>query len=253
LLDKSGIAALVRLLFFPQASKKNLLFKVLVNVCENARTRAELFNILLGILQDGPADLAAVDKSFSQLTVRNTSKPQTPKLIGKQKAPSEFLTALPPQSARIEAVPDLVVQRCLESLTYIVSTNELASLFFLMEHELPAGLRKSSGKKGKGKEKQVPQTYYPIVLLLGLLDRQPLIRTPAIMESLVGLLATVTRPLASLKSKEPDLPPSASRNGETGLNASTITTPSVPPPPSSGSETTSNAQPGVLSLSGIEL
>lgn len=205
LLEKSGIATLVRLLFFPQVSKKSLLFKVLVNVCENTKTRAELFNVLLGILQDGPGDLAAVDKSFSQLTVRNTSKPQTPKSAGKQKAASEYLTALTSPNARIEAVPDLVVQRCLESLTYIVSANELASLFFLTEHELPAGLRRSSSKKGKGKEKQIPQTHYPIVLLLGLLDRQPLIRTPAIMESLVSLLATVTRPLTSLKPKEADI------------------------------------------------
>ncbi|KAF9447492.1 hypothetical protein P691DRAFT_776106 [Macrolepiota fuliginosa MF-IS2] len=203
LLDKSGIAALVRLLFFPQVSKKSLLFKVLVNICENAKTRAELFNTLLGILQDGPGDLAAVDKSFSQLTVRNISKPQTPKSVGKQKAASEYLTALASPNTRIEAVPDLVVQRCLESLTYIVSANEMASLFFLTEHELPAGLRRSSSKKGKGKEKQAPHTHYPIVLLLGLLDRQPLIRTPAIMESLVNLLATVTRPLASLKPREP--------------------------------------------------
>jgi E3 ubiquitin-protein ligase HUWE1 len=204
LLDKSGIAALVRLLFFPQVSKKSLLFKVLVNICENTKTRAELFNVLLSILQDGPGDLAAVDKSFSQLTVRNTSKPQTPKSVGKQKATSDYLAALTSTNARIDAVPDLVVQRCLESLTYIVSANELASLFFLTEHELPAGLRKSSSRKGKGKEKQIPQTHYPIVLLLSLLDRQPLIRTPAIMESLVGLLATVTRPLASLKPKEDD-------------------------------------------------
>ncbi|KXN90585.1 E3 ubiquitin-protein ligase ptr1, partial [Leucoagaricus sp. SymC.cos] len=242
LLERSGIAALVRLLFFPQVSKKNLLFKVLVNVCENAKTRAELFNILLRILQDGPADLAAVDKSFSQLTVRGTSKPQTPKSVGKQKASDYFTTLMTSPSTRTEAVPDLVVQRCLESLTYIVSSNELASLFFMTEHELPAGLRKVSGKKGKGKEKQAPQTHYPIVLLLGLLDRRSLIRTPAIMESLVGLLATVTKPLASLKPKEADvLPPN-----------STITdaTPQTIPATSSGASTTegegqasSNIQP----------
>jgi len=208
LLEKPGIAALVRLLFFPQVSKKTLLFKVLVNLCENARTRADLFNILLGILQDGPADLAAVDKSFSQLTVHNTLKAPASKSAGKQKATSEYLTALPSPSARIEAVPDLVVQRCLEGLTFIVSSNESASLFFLAEHELPAGLRRSTGKKGKGKEKQVPQTHYPIVLLLGLLDRQTLIRTPVIMESLVTLLATVTKPLTNLKTKEPGASPS---------------------------------------------
>lgn len=56
LLDRASVAVLVRLLFFPQVLKKTLLFKVLVNLCENAKTRVELFNILLSILQDGTAD-----------------------------------------------------------------------------------------------------------------------------------------------------------------------------------------------------
>ncbi|KAG6893642.1 hypothetical protein C0992_009222, partial [Termitomyces sp. T32_za158] len=197
LLDKAGIAVLVRLLFFPQVLKKTLLYKVLVNLCENARSRTELFNLLLSILQDGTGDLAAVDKSFAQMSVRNTKGP-TAKTLGKQKATLDYLSALD------EVIPDLLVQRCLEALTFIVSSNELSSLFFLTEHELPVGLRRSASKKGKGKEKQAPQTHYPIVLLLGLLDRQSLLKTPAIMESVVGLLATVTRPLASLKDKGSD-------------------------------------------------
>lgn len=210
LLDKVGVAVLVRLLFFPQVLKKTLLFKVLVNLCENAKTRTELFNLLLSILQDGSGDLAAVDKSFAQMSFRN-SKPMTPKAVGKQKAGPEYLTGLSIPNSQNEAVPDLIAQRCLEGLTYIVSSNELSSLFFLTEHELPVGLRRAASRKGKGKEKQMPQTHYPIVLLLGLLDRQSLLRTPAIMESVVGLLATVTRPLASLKdNKKPPQPEASS-------------------------------------------
>lgn len=210
LLDKVGVAVLVRLLFFPHVLKKTLLFKVLVNLCENAKTRTELFNLLLTILQDGTGDLAAVDKSFAQMSFRN-SKPSTSKALGKQKASPEYLTGLALPSSQSEAVPDLIAQRCLEGLTYIVSANELSSLFFLTEHELPAGLRRTASKKGKGKEKLIPQTHYPIVLLLSLLDRQSLLRTPAIMESVVGLLATVTRPLASLKTRTEPIESDASR------------------------------------------
>ncbi|KAJ7770214.1 hypothetical protein DFH07DRAFT_269298 [Mycena maculata] len=205
LLDKPGVAVLIRLLFFPQVLRKTLLFKVLVNLCENAKTRTELFNLLLNILQDGTGDLGAVDKGFAQMSFRN-SKPQTPKSAGKQKAGSDYFTALTLPNLQDEVVPDLIAQRCLEALTYIVSANELSSLFFLTEHELPVGLRRTASKKGKGKERQVPQTHYPIVLLLGLLDRQSLLKTPSIMESVVGLLATVTRPLASAKDKKPDDP-----------------------------------------------
>ncbi|KAF9475538.1 hypothetical protein BDN70DRAFT_996350 [Pholiota conissans] len=202
LLDRASVAVLVRLLFFPQVLKKTLLFKVLVNLCENSKTRTELFNILLSILQDGTADLAAVDKSFSQMTVRNRdAKIQTPKAQNKQKTNNEYLTSLALPTYQMENVPDLIAQRCLEALTYIVTTNELSSLFFLTEHDLPIGLRKTTTRKGKGKEKQSPQTHYPLVLLLNLLDRQSLLKTPAILESVVGLLATVTRPLTSLKEQ----------------------------------------------------
>ena len=200
LLDRTGITVLVRLLFFPQVLKKALLFKVLVNLCENAKTRTELFNILLSILQDGTGDLATVDKSFAQMSVRNRdSKPLTPKAIGKQKATADYFTALALPASQIETVPDLIAQRCLEALTYIVSNNQLSSVFFLTEHDLPVGLRRAAIKKGKGKEKQVSQSHYPLVLLLNLLDRQNLLRTPAILESVVNLLATITRPLSTLK------------------------------------------------------
>ncbi|KAF9241543.1 hypothetical protein BU15DRAFT_87134 [Melanogaster broomeanus] len=174
LLDKTGVATLVLL-------KKNLLFKVL--------TRTEL----------GPGDLAA-------MTTRTPKTPsqQTPKAHGKQKAP-EIVSSATLVHLQNESVPDLVAQRCLEGLTYIVSANELSSLFFLTEHELPTGLRKVTTKKGKGKEKQAPQTHYPIVLLLGLLDRQSLLKTPSIMDSVVSLLSTVTKPLSSLKSEKKEL------------------------------------------------
>lgn len=237
LLDKSGVASLIRLLFFPQILKKNLLFKVLVNICENSKTRTELFNLLLSILQNGPGDLAAVDRNLSQVTTR-TPKPtslQTPKSAGKQRAPPETGGSAAVTNLQNEPVPDLVAQRCLEALTYIVNGNELSSLFFLTEHEIPTGLRKAVAKKGKGKEKQAPHTHYPIVLLLGLLDRQSLLKTPSNMDSVVALLSSVTKPLISLKlDKEP------SNHGTTPSTASapvppSSTSPSSPPvsqPPS---------------------
>lgn len=143
LLDKSALAALVRLLFYSHILKKNLLYKVLVNLCENAKSRTDLFNLLLSILQDGAGDLASIDKSFAQMSVRHSkaTAPQTPKAIGKQRVPSDYFGSSSfPQD---DVVPELIVQRCLEALTYIVSSNELSSLFFLTEHELPVGLRRS--------------------------------------------------------------------------------------------------------------
>lgn len=200
LLDKSGVAVLVRLLFFPQISRKNILYKTLVNLCENSKTRAELFNFLLNILQEGTGDLAAIDRSFTQMTIRNSKGPaQLHRPAGKQKTGPEYLSSLPTHNSPSEVVPDLIAQRCLEALSYIVTSNESSSLFFLTEQEMAVGLRRHSSKKGKGKEKQAAQTQYPIVLLLSLLDRQPLLKTPSVLELVVSLLDTVTRPLTGLK------------------------------------------------------
>ncbi|KAI0766838.1 hypothetical protein BD413DRAFT_614840 [Trametes elegans] len=229
LLDKSSLAALIRLLFYPHVLKKNLLYKVLVNLCENAKSRTDLFNLLLSILQDGSGDLASIDKSFAQMSVRHSkpAAPQTPKAIGKQRVPTDYFGSLSlPQN---DVVPELIVQRCLEALTYIVSSNELSSLFFLTEHELPIGLRRGASKKGKGKEKQVPQTHYPIVLLLGLLDRPSILRTPSIVESVVALLATVTRPLASLKSKKDEIAESSKAGGSQPTQPTTSEQPAAQP------------------------
>ena len=72
--------------------------------------------------------------------------------------------------------------------------------------------------KGKGKEKQAPQTQYPIVLLLSLLDRESLLKTPSILESVVSLLDTVTRPLTSLKDAQ-------QKAGEPSASVSAISAP----------------------------
>ncbi|KAI0268805.1 hypothetical protein BC834DRAFT_923157 [Gloeopeniophorella convolvens] len=203
LLDKGGVAVLVRLLFFPQISKKNVLYKALVNLCENSKTRTELFNFLLNILQEGAGDLAAIDRSFTQMTIRNSKGPApVHRAPGKQKTNAEYLSSLPAHHSPSEVVPDLIAQRCLEALTYIVTSNELSSLFFLTEQEMAVGLKRHASKKGKGKEKQASQTQYPIVLLLSLLDRQSLLKTPSVLELVVSLLDTVTRPLTGLKAPQ---------------------------------------------------
>lgn len=200
LLDRPGIATLVRVLFFPQLTRKGSLHKVLLNLCENSKSRTDLFNLLLSVLQDGAGDLVSVDRSFAQMSFRNSKTPTSSpmKASGKQKS-TDFQASSSTLFLPNDISPELVAQRCLDALTSIVEANESSSYFFLTEHELPAGMRKSVSKKGKGKEKQTPQSHYPLVLLLGLLDRAIILKTPSIMDSVAGLLDSVTRPLSNLK------------------------------------------------------
>jgi E3 ubiquitin-protein ligase HUWE1 len=149
LLDKSGLATLVRLLFFPHSLRRNSLQKTLTNLCENHRTRVELINLLLTILHDGTRDVAAVDKSFSQMSIRASKALGGSKDTPRRKVPETPGGALPHIPG--ESVPNLIAQRCLEALLFLVSANEQTPLFFLSEQEI--SVTKRTSKKGKGKEK----------------------------------------------------------------------------------------------------
>lgn len=226
LLEKPGIASLVRLLFFPETIKEDYLFRTLVHLCENSKTRVDLLNLLLSIVQDGSGDLPAVDRSFQQMSLKPLSTPKST-ATPKGKVPE---TPAPPLISGLfthlqtDHIPTFIAQRCFEALAYIVTANQQAVTYFLTEHEQPVGLKKVPTKKGKGKEKYLPQTKFPIVILIGLLDRPTLLKTPGMMESLTGLLAAITKPLASLQNqKEP-----AAIDNKPAADAASSTTPAQP-------------------------
>lgn len=225
MLDKPGVATLVRLLFFPQQLEKGVLQSVLRNLCDHPKTRNEIVNHLLVILQDGTKDNLAVDKSFSHVSQR-ASKGTTPK-ITPAKRPRESAAAAaanvtPGGSGSTgtgggillhvpgENVPNLVAQRCLEAFKYLVASNTAVSQYFLTEQESLASLARKSARKAvgasnsKGKEKAPQQdALLPLVILLNLLERPSLLSSSAIMDALTSLLANVTRPLIVLSKPAP--------------------------------------------------
>lgn len=198
LLDKSGLAHLVRLLFYIDDARRVSVQQVLVNLSENGKSRTDLLNLLLGLLSGTRTDLSAIDKSFSQLSMRSTKSSSK----GKQREDSTTFAAS-------ERAPEehVVVGRTLDTLTLVVQANEAASHFFLTEQDMPLALQRAASKKGKGKEKIGPGTYYPFVQLLTLLERQNMAQQVHSLDSISGLLCTVTKPLVILrepvKSVEP--------------------------------------------------
>jgi E3 ubiquitin-protein ligase HUWE1 len=155
LLDKSGIANLVRLLFYTDTNRRTALQQVLVNLSENSKSRSDLLTLLLVMLQGGKNDIGGVDKIFSQLSVRSSAKAHSSGKGKHKEIDSHPATASTASTA--STLPDeVVVQRSLDTLTAIVNANEPASLYFLTEQELPHSLQRSPSKKGKGKERQEP-------------------------------------------------------------------------------------------------
>ncbi|KAK6504659.1 hypothetical protein TWF481_006599 [Arthrobotrys musiformis] len=207
MLDKAGVATLLRLMYIPhQGSTKQSLHDILVNICENKVTRNEVLGLLLSILQDGSTDMNAVERSFAQLSLRAkqvnpSSSTKTPQSALK-KAPT-----IPLPQTNSEMSPLMVAQQCLAAISSLVSYNDHISNFFLNEHDIHTGLKKSVSRKGKGKENQQSKANrYPLNTMLALLERPLMTESSGCMEQLASLLTEITRPLLLLLRKEKKKP-----------------------------------------------
>lgn len=200
MLDKAGVATLLRLMFIPQqGSSRQSLNGILLDVSQNRQNRAEVVSLLLSVLQDGSADLSAVERSFAHLSLRAKPAPlqKTPPL---KRALSGQITS----ANNFEMTPLMVIQQCLSALVSLTKYNHQIPSFFLTEHEISSGLKSKSSRKGKGKESKASK--YALNALLSLLDRKLIMESSACMEQLSSLLESVTHPLAMLLRKEKEKP-----------------------------------------------
>ncbi|GAA5804113.1 hypothetical protein HPULCUR_009599 [Helicostylum pulchrum] len=204
IVDRSQLAILTRLLFVPQSISKALLNRLLLNLCENSKTRGDLLSLLVCILQDGSSDLASVDRSFTQLSILTPGK-QHQTSTGSEDIiePDQPMTEEPSVVKPDENAPNLITQRCLDILYYVVTGNDRSLAYFLTENDSFGHLkrRNSIGRKSKIKDKSGTVLKYPILVLIGLLDRPAFLSNTALMGQLMNLLATMCRPFPSLVKK----------------------------------------------------
>ncbi|KAL6717333.1 E3 ubiquitin-protein ligase tom1 [Lecanora helva] len=198
MLDKAGVATLLRLMFIPQqGSSRQSLNGILHDASQNRQNRAEVISLLLSILQDGSADVNAIERSFNQLSLRA-------KQPAAQKTPQPLKRSLtgPLASAanNMEATPSLVIQQCLSALVSLTQYNAHVPSFFLTEHEISSGMKTKTLRKGKAKESRASK--FALNALLGLLDRKLIMESSSCMEQLATLLQSVTHPLTMLLKKE---------------------------------------------------
>lgn len=201
LLDKAGVATLLRLMFIPQiGSTRTTLHEILHSICENRQNRAEVINLLLSILQDGSSDMVAVERSFAQLSLRAKQPPsiKTPATPGLKRTNTG--TLLVQTSGEIS--PLIVTQQCLAALLFLVNFNQHIPSYFLNEHDISTGLKRSLSRKGKGKSTESKANKYALNTLLGLLDRALITESSSVMDQLSVLLSEITRPLTMLSKKK---------------------------------------------------
>ncbi|KAI8810926.1 hypothetical protein BJ742DRAFT_675473 [Cladochytrium replicatum] len=259
LVDKTALMTILKLLFVPEPVSKSSVHRLLLNLCENAKTRMELISLLLSSLSDGSAELGQVDKSFSQMTLKGKGKagPATPK---KQLIPNVA------QISGGEMIPNLITSRSLEALIHLVQYNEPVAHFFLTESDTfakaqfanaSAPTTPSAKRLSKGKDKMpsaglsgIGQSKFPVVILMGLLDRPGFLNNTAIMDLLMALLANIFKHLPVLARKNPATAATEATNTVSQTTtASGLTAPASDSsqPPSSGS-IQSAVQEGASSL-----
>ena len=202
MLDKAGVATLLRLMFVPQqGSSRQSLNGILHDVSRNRQNRAEVISLLLSILQDGSTDVNAIERSFTHLSLR-AKQPVT------QKTPQPLKRSLTGPMASIasnmEATPLMVIQQCLSALVSLTQYNPHIPAFFLEEHEITSAMKTKANRKGKAKENKASK--FALNALLSLLDRKLIMESSGCMEQLSSLLQSVTHPLTMLLRKDKDKP-----------------------------------------------
>ncbi|SPQ27540.1 41446123-6e7b-48cd-a2b2-30d8e8c21136 [Thermothielavioides terrestris] len=218
MLDKAGVATLLRLMFITQQSSiRNYLFDVFAHVCENRHNRLDVISTLLQILQDGSTDMDAVERSFSQLSLKakqpkDNKEPKTPQSL---KRSLTNISAGSQMTGVSEVSPLLVVQQCLDLLQELATKNPHIPSLFLTEHETVASsLKRSSSRKGKGKDVNAKAQRFAINSLLALLDRNLIMESSSVMQLLADLLNKVTYPLQAIERRRKEAEEEAKRKAE---------------------------------------
>ncbi|OBZ91840.1 E3 ubiquitin-protein ligase ptr1 [Choanephora cucurbitarum] len=183
IVNRNQLASLARLLFVPQSISKALLNRLLLNLCENSKTRNDLLALLVSILHEGSTDLASVDSTFMHL---NNPKGNRVKTENETSEPNEN-------------VPNLITQRCLEILYYVITWNDRSFAYFLTDPDQTKKRRHSTGNGNRKKTNKSSSS--PILILIGLLDRPAFLQNTTLMEQLMNLLAITCRPVPSIARK----------------------------------------------------
>ncbi|EMR65349.1 putative e3 ubiquitin-protein ligase ptr1 + rna transporter 1 protein [Eutypa lata UCREL1] len=207
MLDKSGVATLLRLMFINvkggSGSIESNLKHVFKDVCENRQNRLEVVSTLLQILQDGTTDVDAVERSFTHLSIKAKQpkdKDKDPKTPGLKRTFTNTGSVNPVQPSS-ETSPLMIVQQCLDLLCYLAESNVHVPSLFLTEHDVAVpSFKRSLSRKGKGKDLKALK--YAINSLLALLDRDLVMESSSLMDSLSQLLSRVTFPLLALERKQ---------------------------------------------------
>lgn len=190
LVDKAGVASLLRLIFVPQTfSQRDFFHKTMEYLCYNKQTRGEILSLLLAVLQECVSDSKSLEKCFAQISSRAKAT-QSSEL----KESSQF-----PKGC----TPLIVANQTVEAIQYLLETDTHVRYFFLTEKEPAPVLRKLSKNKNRTRDAFTKTDKFPLNILLSLLSKKLVKEETPLMELLSRTLQVSTRPLPSfVKAQE---------------------------------------------------
>lgn len=210
LVDRFGVASLVRFVFVPQSFQgRKTLYGLLGQLCINKQSRAEVLGYFLAILQEGLSDQQSLEKTFHQIcgkakcttgslyNIAPGVKPSTPRTPS---TPASGKTSLSVNQFPNRATPFIVAGQVLEALQFLLESDPHLRYYFLSEHE-PLMLGKKSKQK---KDIFGKQSKYPLNTLLSLLDRGIVKEKSVLMDLLSRIIQITTRPLNALLKAQND-------------------------------------------------
>lgn len=182
IIDKPGIAALLKLLFLPQVYyKRELFFKAVAYLCLSKHSRSEVIAIILYILQEGIKDQNSLINVYNQICNRATSQ-----------ATHENSQYYPASCTVIS-----LATQCIDVIQYLLENEPSMRFHFLTDQEGISFMKKAS-KKNKLKDNSYK---FPINILLNLLDNKIVKDDTNLMDILSRSIQIATRPLPAMVKK----------------------------------------------------
>ncbi|KAG0679085.1 hypothetical protein C6P42_000225 [Pichia californica] len=193
LVDKPGIAALLKLLFLPQVYyKRELFFKAVAYLCLSKHSRSEVIAIILYILQEGIKDQNSAISVFNQICSRANSHRDS----GENPSSIDESSTYPSTCTVIS-----LATQSIDVIQYLLENEPSMRFHFLTDQEGISFMKKVS-KKHKLKDNSYK---FPINILLNLLDHRVVKEDTNLMDILSRSIQIATRPLPTMISKLDEL------------------------------------------------
>ena len=182
LLDRPGIAALMKTIFISQPYiKREIYHELFYRLCSSKQCRSDIVNILLLILTEGTSDQHALERMYNTINNRADRSGKTQGTTTK---------TLPP-----DCTPLIVANQTIEILQSLIDTDRRLKFFFITEHDNLMINR--SFTKGK-KDGTLKTERWPVKYLFDLFNRKMITDEMVLMDLLTNILQVCTKPIPSL-------------------------------------------------------